>query len=246
MPRCAGTFVDAGANVGDTLWSWYNDPSCAVAPRQLRANGVRCAWQWPWWLPLHVRRQWCSEAFEANPQHTRRLRHAKERLETRVGPRIHVHAQTAFSTRNGNATFGIDTLHGTGSSLQLHRRALDAKNRKHAGARVGSNTTTVHAVDATPFLDAVRDGPIALKLDVEGSEYDILRDLLMSGVLCKRVQTLWVEFHGAQDATMGTPVHIDAAFRWMLETHNESTRTLQKAWLPYPSAVCATTLLPWS
>ena len=248
MPRCAGTFVDAGANVGDTLWSWYNDPSCAVAPRQLRANGVRCAWQWPWWLPLHVRRQWCSEAFEANPQHTRRLRHAKERLETRVGPRIRVHVQTALSTKTDNVTFGLDLLHGTGSSLQLHRRALDAQGRKGSGARIGTNTTIVQSIDATRFLETLgaRDGPIALKLDVEGSEYNILRNLFLSGVLCKHVHTLWVEFHGAQDATAGTPAHIDTFFKWMLESHNESTRALQKAWLPYPSAVCATTLLPWS
>lgn len=244
--RCAGTFVDAGANVGDTLVSWYGDPSCAVAPRKVRSHGIRCGWQWPWWLPLHVRRQWCSEVFEANPLHTSRLLHTSERLEKRHGIRIRVHAQTALSTKNGNATFGLDTLHGTGSSLQLHRRALDAKNLKGEGARVGSNTTTVRTVDATPFLDAVRGGPIAFKLDVEGSEYDILRDLLMSGVLCTRVQTLWVEFHGAQDATKGTPAHIDAVFKWMLETHNESTRELQQAWLPYPSARCATTLLHWS
>ena len=246
MRWCAGTFVDAGANVGDTLVSWYGDPSCAVGPRQVLPNGIRCSGQWPWWLPLHVRQQWCAEVFEANPLHTRRLLHARERLEKRHGIIIGVHVQTALSTRNGNATFGLDTLHGTGSSLQLHRRALDAKYRKGAGARVGSNTTTVRTVDATPFLNAVRGGPIALKLDVEGSEYDILRDLLMSGVLCKRVQTLWVEFHGAQDATRGTPAHIDAVFKWMLETHNESTRALQQAWLPYPSARCATTLLHWS
>ena len=244
--QCAGTFVDAGANVGDTLVSWYGDPSCAVGPRQVRSNGVRCGWQWPWWLPLHVRRRWCAEAFEANPEFTSRLLRTTERLEKRHGIRINVHAQTAFSTESGNATFGLDTLHGTGSSLQLHRHALDAKNRKGAGASVGDNTATVRTVDATSFLDSVRGGPIALKLDVEGSEYDILRDLLMSGVLCKRVETLWVEFHSTRDGTVGTPARVDGVFRWMLETHNKSTRALQQAWLPYTSARCATTLLQWS
>jgi len=172
---CIGTFVDVGANVGDTLSSWYNEPSCALAPGKLRPKGVPCAWQWPWWLPLHVRRRWCAEAFEANPKFTSRLLRTGQRLAKRHGIRINVHAQTALSTRTGNATFGLDTLHGTGSSLQLHRHALDAKNRKGAGARVGDNTTTVRTVDATPFLDAVGGGGrVALKLDVEGSEYDIL------------------------------------------------------------------------
>jgi FkbM family methyltransferase len=245
---CAGTFVDVGANVGDTLTSWYNDPSCAVAPRELRPIGVKCDWRWPWWLPLNVRRRWCAEAFEANPKFTTRLLRTAERLEKRHGIRVNVHAQTALSVRDGNATFGLDTLHGTGSSLQLHRHALDAQNRKNAGARVGDNTTTVRTVDATPFLDAVggRGGPIALKLDVEGSEYDILRDLLMSGVLCKRVETLWVEFHSTRDGAVGTPARVDEVFKWMLETHNENARALQQAWLPYTSARCSTTLLQWS
>ena len=246
MP-CAGTCVDVGANVGDTLTSWYNDPPCALAPRKMRSDGVKCDWRWPWWLPLHVRQQWCAEAFEANPQFTNRLLRTKERLEARHGVNINVHAQTALSTRNGNATFGIDTLFGTGSSLQLHRHALDAQLRKGAGARVGDHTTVVRTVDATPFLGTVgRGGPISLKLDVEGSEYDILRDLLMSGVLCKRVKNLWVEFHPTRDATIGTPTRVDEVFKWMLQTHNDSTHALQQAWLPYPSARCATTLLQWS
>ena len=243
---CAGTFVDVGANVGDTLTSWYSEPSCALGFRKMRSDGVKCDWRWPWWLPLRVRRRWCAEAFEANPQFTSRLLRTREHLEERHGIRINVHAQTAFSTRNGSAAFGIDMLFGTGSSLQLHRHALDAQLRKGAGARVGDHTTTVRTVDATPFLDAVgrRGGPIALKLDVEGSEYDILRDLLMSGVLCKRVENLWVEFHPTWDATVGTPAGVDEVFKWMLQSHNRTTQT--HAWLPYKSARCATTLLHWS
>lgn len=195
---------------------------------------------------MDVRRQWCAEAFEPNPQYGNRLLGIKERLQNGLGVQINVHFQTAFSTKNGNATFGLDTVHGTGSSLQLHRHALDGKGRKGAGARVGENTTTVHTVDATGFLDSVGSGaPIALKLDVEGSEYDILRDLMMSGVLCKRVETLWVEFHATQDATKDTPTRVDKVFKWMLETHNESTHALQQAWLPYKSALCVTTLLQW-
>ena len=112
----------------------------------------------------------------------------------------------------------------------MHRHALDANFKKGAGARVGANTTTVHTVDATAFLDSVGSGaPIALKLDVEGSEYDILRDLMLSGVLCRRVETLWVEFHAAEGATKGTPTRVDKVFKWMLETHNESTHALQQA-----------------
>ena len=68
---------------------------------------------------------------------------------------------------------------------------------------------------------------------------------MMSGVLCRRVETLWVEFHAAEGATKGTPTRVDDVFKWMLETHNESTHALQQAWLPYKSARCVTTLLQW-
>ena len=85
----------------------------------------------------------------------------------------------------------------------------------------------------------------ALKIDVEGFELDLLRELLSSGVLCERVDDLYVEWH-AEDASAGP----EAAARrdvlqWMLRAHNKSWRELERAWQPYGSARCRTTLLKW-
>lgn len=38
-------------------------------------------------------------------------------------------------------------------------------------------------------------GPLALKLDVEGAEAKVLRNMLLSGVLCRRVHNSRVEWH---------------------------------------------------
>ena len=249
--ECAGIFVDAGGNKGDTLQSWYNDESCSTSPHKLLPKGTPCAWQWPWWLPLRYRRQWCADVFEANPEFSSRLVHLGERLQDRFRRKIYIHARTAFSTNNGSAIFGIDTGRGTGSSLVLERRALDLEGRKGLGPRVGDNAVLVSTVDATAYLGFLgkRGVPIALKLDVEGSEYEILRDVVMTGVLCRYVGTLWVEFHSIpEDASSGIPSRAGDVFKWMLESHNASNlrHQIQKAWLPYGGERCVTTLLPWA
>lgn len=99
-------------------------------------------------------------------------------------------------------------------------RSLDSKGKMGSGARVGNHQTTVRTADATAFLTRLHStAPIALKLDVEGSEYDILRDLMMSGVLCRSVSTLWVEFHATNGAEIGTPHQAQQVFEWMLRSH---------------------------
>lgn len=146
---------------------------------------------------LAERRRFCGEAFEPNNALTRKLRHAANHLQTRGhAPYIRVHNGTALSLQNGTADFGLDLQHTTGSSLILHKKTMDERGRVGRGVSVGMNTVKVQTVNVVEYLRSLPARHIALKIDVEGSEYHLLRDLMLSGVLCERVDSLWVEWHG--------------------------------------------------
>jgi len=253
MARCAGVFLDAGANRGDTLFSWYRVPACVDGPRLKNTlpppkPGDPCDWKWPWWLPLETRRTWCAESYEANANFTRPLRQAAAvlRAELPAVASIAVHTSTAVGVRDGVALLGVDAVHGVGSSLQLQRRAMDSGGRAGSGAPVGRITQRVRVVDAVRVVaDLGATGvPVALKLDIEGTEYEVLRDLMLTGLLCRHVQTLWVEFHQPA-APAPAPAPSRPAFEWTLRSHNASWEALEREWLPLASARCATTLLRW-
>lgn len=248
--QCAGVFLDAGANRGDTLVSWYRMPACVNGPRlqhELTSpRRVPCDWKWPWWLALETRRTWCAESYEANGNFTRALRQAAAmlRAELPASSRIVVHTSTAVGVLDHVAPFGIDAVHGVGSSLQLQRRVMDRRGRSGAGEVVGRTTQSVRVVDLVRVVaDLGATGvPIALKLDIEGTEHEVLRDLVLTGTLCRHLRTLWVEFH---QPAAPAPASSRAAFEWMLRSHNASWEALQREWLPLASARCVTTLLRW-
>jgi hypothetical protein len=81
-------------------------------------------------------------------------------------------------------------------------------------------------------------------VDVEGSEYAVLRRLIESGVLCRRVTDVFVEWHD-QAANMAT-------FRWIHSQLNVShgfygTVVKGGAHVPRPAAApCQTRLLAWT
>ena len=153
---CSGIFIDAGANRGDTLADWYVKESCAINAHRKRPAKGGCWWAWPWWLQLDTRRQYCAIAYEANPMRNRSLQRTAHRMRADAsaayaakhadvtysgGIRRHSpHARIAienkaFSTKDGESTFGLDltSTDGVGSSLQLNRRTVNGHGKKGAG-----------------------------------------------------------------------------------------------------------------
>lgn len=220
-----------GANSGDSLNAWYTKEGCWDLKPRWKAQGkswpgIRrsgCRWEFPLHLPLSMRQTFCAYAFEPNPSLAGPLRRTALALEQRFGVSIHVYNGTAFSTENGKARFHVDsTLGGVGSSLLLSKAARSGKSSRL------TSTTTVETVDALSFLSSLPRTSIALKVDVEGYEHLVLRDLLLSGVLCERVANLWVEWHTARQLGAAanapvapggpSPTSISDTYRWMLRT----------------------------
>ena len=204
MARCAGVFLDAGANRGDTLFSWYRAPRASTG----RVSKTRCRPQSATVaaigsgrarLPLATRRTWCAESSRSQCQlyapaaaggrgaarrasgrseHCRAHLHGGGRTRRRRAPR------RRRRPRGGQLAPAAAARHGLGRARGL-------------GAPVGRITQRVRVVDAVRVVAdlGARGVPVALKLDIEGTEYDVLRDLVLTGLLCRHVQTLWVEFH---------------------------------------------------
>jgi len=254
--RCSGTFIDAGANSGDSLHMWYTAESCATAPHALRRKP--CAWQWPWWLPLTVRLSYCALAYEPNPQLAGQLLHTAAVLRRKLGVHIEVFNGTAFAELDGTAMFGLDSTTGNaeGSSLMLHKRTKTREGLGR-GPAVGEHRVRVRTVNALSVIRHAPPGPVALKIDVEGYEGRLMRNLLLSGVLCQRVQNLFVEWHlmASQvdkrdlhhpDEDIEMPPQTMAVYKWMLSTFNPKAKALGRNWQPLADSSCNLTLLNWS
>lgn len=189
------------------------------------AKQSKCGWEWPWWMTLGARQRYCAEAFEPNPKLARGLQQQAHQLVRRgYAPHIRVRNGTAWSLRDGVADFGIDVNFTTGSSLVLDKRTMGAGGRVGRGPMTGENRVMVRTLDAVAYLRSLTAKHISIKLDVEGSEYTLLRDLLVSGALCEYVDNFWIEWHGGGRVnwrTIGLPVPEDEAMKmysWMLRT----------------------------
>ena len=213
------------------------------------AKSNRCGWEWPFWFPLGERQKYCAEAFEPNPLLAQQLVRTAARLQARgFSKHIKVHNGTALAMRDGEASFGLDLKTTTGSSLVLDKKTLGENGKVGQGVAVGANTVTVRTLDAVAYVRSLNAKHISLKLDVEGSEFDVLRDLIMSGTLCERVDNLWVEWHGGGRInwrTMGLPMReseVQKIYQWMFQTAQGRTIVIRQDLSPH----CRTFLGRWA
>jgi hypothetical protein len=189
---CHYVFVDVGANIGvhgRFLFEPWKYPNATVASNIFNQT----------FGSKRDNRDICVLALEANPNHLQRL-HVLSRAYQSIGWTYHV-VSAAASREEGNLTFYHqgDEDHqewGFSSVLQRHDSAIPrvvpalrlsswldqhVLQRKLPSNVYGSYSTT------SPM--------VVLKLDVEGSEYGIVLDLLGSGVLCQGIDYMFGEWH---------------------------------------------------
>jgi FkbM family methyltransferase len=228
--RCAGYFVDAGANNGDSFAMWYDVGGCWSATgvpfqteifsyRGEMAESAMCTPYWPDALPIELRRQYCSVVYEPNPAHYDGLLARAKQLRRRYGSNVTV-LTSAFSDQNGVADFGLDTIgkDSVGSSLELSRHTVDKGGIKGRGQTLAEQgyikkVRTVDAAEAIASLGDGRSRNVVLKIDIEGSEFTVLRHLLESGVMCRRVSHLFVEWHATSPESKGAKKWIETQLR---------------------------------
>ena len=100
-------------------------------------------------------------------------------------------------------------------------------------------------VERWPYLPSL--GPWGvLKIDVEGFEFTLMRDLIVSGVLCSVVTNLFVEWHPSIDwKREGLPEEeprLENVYKWLLRFKINRTGYEH---VPLATRHCRTTLMRW-
>ena len=140
----------------------------------------------------------CYYGFEANPRFAKGLEAVRNDGIQR-GMRVQTFSSTAFGLSNGVVPFVIDdgVAHDTGEvglGSALAHTAEQAVQRR-GGPRV-INVSSVAGMDFLRHVMATTTELVALKLDVEGSEFDLMKKLLVEDapMLC-RLNVLAIEWH---------------------------------------------------
>ena len=141
----------------------------------------------------------CAVGFEPNLSHTKYLKQI-ETSYNKCGYQVMFFTETAVSNRDGNATFYSDT---DLKHLEWGSGILSPEVNKIAN----KTTSNVKKIRLSKFLRNVvgkrkipkignksRKPKVIMKMDVEGSEVDIIPDLLFNGGL-QFVNTLMIEWH---------------------------------------------------
>ena len=129
----------------------------------------------------------CVLGFEPNPQHQQILNNI-ERKYIAKGWKIHFFPY-AVSVQNTFMTLYTDERYEVDVTANFYAKASKIRVKKKF---------TVRAISLSDFIQKkIKKIQIKLiKFDIEGSEYEVLTDLLLKGMLCKKkIKTIYMEFH---------------------------------------------------
>lgn len=203
---CYDIYIDVGSNRGvqvRKLFEPENYPEASVLPifdSYFGTPGYRLS-------NPHL----CAFGFEPNPPLEQTLLRLENYYATVRGFRAHFFTRTAVGTAYGEQPFFYyeDRDANVASSLIKSKRGgwMGAKEvetvvtvvdlnhwmHTHVRDRRLPNATSLRQ---RPRSDKLPAGPmVVMKLDVEGSEYEVLPALYASGVLCATVDLVFLELH---------------------------------------------------
>eukprot|EP00923_Selenidium_pygospionis_P036995 GHVN01064780.1.p1 GENE.GHVN01064780.1~~GHVN01064780.1.p1 ORF type:complete len:278 (-),score=22.42 GHVN01064780.1:317-1150(-) len=200
---CYHVFLDVGANIG-VHGRFLFEPE--QYPKALSRKVFNAEFGYP-----RDNRDFCVFEIEANPQHLETLKKNSKTYET-MGWRYHV-MNVGVSHHYGT----MDFYHNR-RIKPTHKQASSNKLEVGFGIKDKRNTTGFKAEEAvsvpvirfaswlakhvnqreipeTVYGDYGDRGPtVVAKMDIEGSEYIVLPDLMLSGALCG-IDFLFGEFH---------------------------------------------------
>jgi FkbM family methyltransferase len=156
--------------------------------------------------PDHGRGQWHIVMLEANPMHAQRLQGMAQYLRA-FGHTVQLLTPVALSTQHGgNISFYLDT-----PDAATFAASTVAGANSHSGEQVTVPTVDIEYLCSTFALGGLMDADyVVVKMDVEGSEYDILLQAIGAGIPALWDE-LYVEFHEDNDWVLrGTGLEAEA------------------------------------
>ena len=140
----------------------------------------------------------CAIGFEPNAHHSPGLNQIQE-VYNMMGFNVKIHTQTAVvADDDGVTAFHMDPVRegwgGLGSSIVQHRKT--------------KTKSAVRTINLVRFIEEnfSPDATVVMKLDIEGAEFTVFPQLLMSGVLCKYIDFAFVEWHDHMRIFQDSPI----------------------------------------
>lgn len=188
MSSCSSIFMDLGSNIGVNVRKFFEPekyPGAKLLPIFEKKFGSADARRSP-------KSNLCAIGFEPNPQHFQHLE-ALEKAYVEKGYKVHFYPFAAWRDD------GFMALNVTG------KRQADPEDSNSEGAHLsmrssrwpGSRDIMVRTVDLASFIGSLPTSSVDLMLmDIEGSEYETLAQLMQKNTLCKKtVKTALIEAH---------------------------------------------------
>lgn len=222
--RCEAVYLDVGSNIGVQIRKLFEPQKYPGAPVHSLFTET---------FALTDRCRVCAIGVEPNPRHRKRLSQLQARL-TAAGAGVLV-----FEAAAGNADGVLTLQYGARKSSFEDAGASTLGIGRYSGhdevvVRMLRLSRLVRLVRAQLDLTArrastppgQRAGKILMKLDVEGSEWTVLTDLMDSGALCA-VDSVFVEYHEADFARIGRSKLTTPLRRAALGTMGDAVRSLR-------------------
>lgn len=157
-------FFDLGANRGDTVHKFLNGEVIDLK----NYTGIK----------------WIFHAFEPNPRFTAELKEMEEKVSKTH--KVFLYDNTAAWTYDGSMSFFIDT----GSQFSEGSSFI----KEHPAVNKNTNMT-VKCVDVGKLIKQYdKEDYVAVKIDIEGAEYDLLLHFIKENVL-EKIDYLIIEYH---------------------------------------------------
>ena len=104
--------------------------------------------------------------------------------------------------------FAVSTFYGEASFLVGKKISSTLRSDKNTGM-FNSKKIKVNCIDISDFIiqNFNKDDYIILKMDIEGSEYDILPKMLEDGLFDGYINTLYGEWHLGKLKNISTQIH---------------------------------------
>ena len=201
--NCEHLLLDLGANRGDTILRWLTEEKYSGRSRISSIDTV---------YSLEHRKKFCILSFEPNGMFESTLR-ATERRMCAEGFKVKVKICTAVSDRFSESVIYIDDIstHSYGSSLIPEKKVNFAGQLHSLGKE-----QAVKLVDMRAILSRVPESTeLVVKMDIEGGEYDVLRSMIPSGLVCS-INVLIIEYHDHKLRKGAVPAGINGVIEWIL------------------------------
>jgi hypothetical protein len=200
---CSRIFLDGGSNMNESVASFLKGAMyrCAIAsPSRLYGQAWKNATAQQrrrWMAPLAEPHRWCIRSFDAAPSRAAVLQAS---LPAGLAARVHfidaaLGVRTSASATRNIVRYSEHPLGETATTFShhdIHRATLpQLSTYRHDGP----------SLDVRDIIERYASGPqgvettLALKLDVEGGEFEILDALADSPRLLCRISYLFVEYH---------------------------------------------------